>query len=123
MKPSQEKPRRRVKSSLVGASEAFDELVHQFTDPLAFLRELIQNSLDAASTRIARFAFLGCAQAPEHRLVARWLASGEQNGRSRHRSCPRHLPLLTVQSAGILARHVSQVSVGRNGRTPVRRFT
>ncbi len=60
MKPSQEKPRRRVKSSLVGASEAFDELVHQFTDPLAFLRELIQNSLDAASTRIeVRFAFEG----------------------------------------------------------------
>ncbi len=29
-----------------------DELVHQFTDPYAFYRELIQNSIDAGSTRI-----------------------------------------------------------------------
>jgi HSP90 family molecular chaperone len=29
-----------------------DELVHQFTDPFAFYRELIQNSIDAGSTRI-----------------------------------------------------------------------
>jgi|CXWL01.1.fsa_nt_gi hypothetical protein len=29
-----------------------DELVHQFADPFAFYRELIQNSLDAGSTRI-----------------------------------------------------------------------
>jgi molecular chaperone HtpG len=29
-----------------------EELVHQFTDPFAFYRELIQNSIDAGSTRI-----------------------------------------------------------------------
>lgn len=34
------------------AQSLIDELVHQFADPFAFYRELIQNSLDAGSTRI-----------------------------------------------------------------------
>lgn len=32
--------------------DLLDELVHQFTDPFAFYRELIQNSIDAGSNRI-----------------------------------------------------------------------
>lgn len=35
-----------------GADEAFDNLVRQFSDPYAFIRELIQNSIDAGSLRI-----------------------------------------------------------------------
>lgn len=38
--------------SQVGAQEAFASLVHQFSDPFAFLRELVQNALDAGSTLI-----------------------------------------------------------------------
>ncbi len=34
------------------SADLLDELVHQFTDPFAFYRELIQNSLDSGSTRI-----------------------------------------------------------------------
>src|SRR5438309_10143578 len=34
------------------ADDVLDELVHQFSDPFAFYRELIQNSIDAGSTRI-----------------------------------------------------------------------
>ena len=41
-----------VRGSRAGADEALDMLVAQFADPLAFLRELVQNSLDASSTRI-----------------------------------------------------------------------
>lgn len=41
-----------VRSSRAGADEALKSLVNQFTDPLSFLRELIQNSLDASSTYI-----------------------------------------------------------------------
>jgi len=45
-------------ASRVGADEALEALVGQFADPLAFLRELVQNSLDAASTSIdVDFAF------------------------------------------------------------------
>ncbi|MBN2495482.1 MAG: ATP-binding protein [Deltaproteobacteria bacterium] len=40
------------KASRAGADEAFSDLVHQFQDPLAFLRELVQNALDAGSTLI-----------------------------------------------------------------------
>ncbi|HOX45246.1 MAG TPA: ATP-binding protein [Myxococcota bacterium] len=65
MKSSKASPRRAVRGSVVGASEAFQELVHQFTDPFAFLRELIQNSLDAASTRIeVRFLYRGTGADP-----------------------------------------------------------
>ena len=39
-------------ASRVGADEALTSLINQFSDPLSFLRELIQNSLDAASTRL-----------------------------------------------------------------------
>lgn len=39
-------------ASAAGAEEALATLVNQFADPLSFLRELVQNSLDAASTRI-----------------------------------------------------------------------
>jgi hypothetical protein len=39
-------------ASSAGAEEALATLVNQFADPLSFLRELVQNSLDAASTRI-----------------------------------------------------------------------
>ncbi len=35
-----------------GPGGIVEELVHQFTDPFAFYRELIQNSIDAGSTRI-----------------------------------------------------------------------
>ena len=34
------------------ASPLIEELIHQFTDPFAFYRELIQNSIDAGSSRI-----------------------------------------------------------------------
>jgi molecular chaperone HtpG len=34
------------------SKDMVDELVHQFTDPFAFYRELIQNSIDAGSNRI-----------------------------------------------------------------------
>ena len=34
------------------ATDLLDELVHQFSDPFAFYRELIQNSLDSGSNRI-----------------------------------------------------------------------
>lgn len=40
------------RSSAVGAEDALETLVNQFADPLVFLRELVQNSLDAAATRI-----------------------------------------------------------------------
>ncbi len=50
-------------ASRVGADEALESLVGQFADPLAFLRELVQNSLDAGSTRIdVRFDFEDEAQ-------------------------------------------------------------
>lgn len=55
---SKNKRRRDDASSRVGADEALETLVNQFSDPLVFLRELVQNSLDAASTRIdVDFAF------------------------------------------------------------------
>ena len=40
------------RGSAAGADEALASLVRQFSDPLAFLRELVQNSLDAASTQV-----------------------------------------------------------------------
>ncbi len=59
MTPSPPRSRRRSAAaeiadlaSRAGADDALESLVGQFADPLAFLRELIQNSLDAASTRI-----------------------------------------------------------------------
>ena len=36
----------------IGVRDALDELVNQFADPMSFLRELIQNSLDAGSTEV-----------------------------------------------------------------------
>lgn len=42
-----------ARSSAVGAGEALSTLVSQFADPLVFLRELVQNSLDAAATQIS----------------------------------------------------------------------
>ncbi|MCA9667952.1 MAG: ATP-binding protein [Myxococcales bacterium] len=39
-----------ILSARAGADEALDALVGQFTDPYSFLRELVQNSLDAGST-------------------------------------------------------------------------
>ncbi len=44
--------RARERSSRVGAEEALDTLVAQFADPMVFLRELVQNSLDAALTQV-----------------------------------------------------------------------
>lgn len=38
--------------SPVQASDALDELVNQFSDPLSFFRELIQNALDAGSAEV-----------------------------------------------------------------------
>ena len=35
-----------------GVDDALDELVNQFSDPLSFLRELVQNSIDAGSQEI-----------------------------------------------------------------------
>ncbi len=40
------------RTSRVGADDALDAVVAQFADPLVFLRELVQNSLDASATRI-----------------------------------------------------------------------
>ncbi len=37
---------------LFEAGETLKSLIHQFTDPYAFLRELVQNSLDAGSSRV-----------------------------------------------------------------------
>ena len=34
------------------AEDALDQLVHQFARPMDFLRELVQNSIDAGTTRI-----------------------------------------------------------------------
>ena len=34
------------------AGDTLETLIHQFTDPYTFLRELVQNSLDAGSTRV-----------------------------------------------------------------------
>ena len=42
----------RGKASAVGANDALETLVNQFADPLVFLRELVQNSLDASSTQV-----------------------------------------------------------------------
>ncbi|MCA9793252.1 MAG: ATP-binding protein, partial [Candidatus Eremiobacteraeota bacterium] len=36
----------------VGASDALETLIAQFSQPLAFLRELIQNALDASTNRV-----------------------------------------------------------------------
>ncbi len=44
--------RRIKKPKSRAASQALDQLVTQFSDPLAFLRELVQNSLDAATELI-----------------------------------------------------------------------
>lgn len=45
--------------------DLLDELVHQFTDPFAFYRELIQNSIDAGSNRIeVQLAFHPTAKKP-----------------------------------------------------------
>jgi hypothetical protein len=47
-------------AAAAGAEEALQTLVNQFADPLSFLRELVQNSLDAAGTRIeVGFSFEG----------------------------------------------------------------
>ena len=35
-----------------GSQEMLRELVHQFSDPLAFFRELVQNAIDAGSQRV-----------------------------------------------------------------------
>lgn len=45
--------------------DLLDELVHQFTDPFAFYRELIQNSIDAGSNRIeVQLAYHPAAKKP-----------------------------------------------------------
>jgi hypothetical protein len=50
------------RASRAGADDALAALINQFADPLSFLRELVQNSLDAASSRVdVDFAF----EAPE----------------------------------------------------------
>ncbi len=41
-----------VPVSTAASNDLVDELVHQFSDPYAFFRELIQNSIDAGSSRI-----------------------------------------------------------------------
>ncbi len=40
------------RATRAGAQEALASLINQFADPYAFLRELVQNSLDAGSTQI-----------------------------------------------------------------------
>lgn len=40
------------RSSRAGADDALATLVRQFTDPMVFLRELVQNSLDASATQV-----------------------------------------------------------------------
>lgn len=49
-----------------GAEDALDHLVNQFADPLAFLRELVQNSIDAGSAEVeVRCEFTPTAAASE----------------------------------------------------------
>lgn len=49
-----------------GAEDALDHLVNQFADPLAFLRELVQNSIDAGSAEVeVRCEFTPAAAAPQ----------------------------------------------------------
>lgn len=51
------------RASRAGADDALTALINQFADPLSFLRELVQNSLDAASSRVdVAFAFEGQQQ-------------------------------------------------------------
>lgn len=48
-----------------GAEDALDHLINQFADPLAFLRELVQNSIDAGSAEVeVRCEFTPAANAP-----------------------------------------------------------
>ncbi len=57
-------------ASRVGADEALTSLINQFSDPLSFLRELIQNSLDAASTRLdVNFSFEPAAEPDQPGLM------------------------------------------------------
>jgi Histidine kinase-, DNA gyrase B-, and HSP90-like ATPase len=55
-------------------TDLIDELVHQFTDPFAFYRELIQNSIDAGSNRIeVSLAYQPAAKRPMcTAVVADW---------------------------------------------------
>lgn len=41
-----------MSSNVVAAGAALDTLIHQFSDPLSFYREMVQNSLDAGSPRV-----------------------------------------------------------------------
>lgn len=45
-------PRRSNPSAEVDVGDTLETLISQFTDPFAFLRELVQNSLDANTTRV-----------------------------------------------------------------------
>ncbi|MBV1862254.1 MAG: hypothetical protein KUG77_27795 [Nannocystaceae bacterium] len=38
--------------SVAPVDDALDELVNQFSDPLSFLRELVQNAIDAGSHEV-----------------------------------------------------------------------
>lgn len=46
------RPRKTADQGAVAAADLVLELVHQFSEPLAFYRELIQNSIDAGANRI-----------------------------------------------------------------------
>jgi hypothetical protein len=51
-----------------GADDALAALINQFADPLSFLRELVQNSLDAASSRVdVDFTFEAPAEGKKQR--------------------------------------------------------
>lgn len=60
------RPPASASSTESGAEDALDHLVNQFADPLAFLRELVQNSIDAGSAEVeVRCEFTPAAAAPE----------------------------------------------------------
>ena len=51
-------------------SDALDNLVNQFTNPLVFLRELVQNSIDAGTSRIdISIRFTPEPTKPEHGIA------------------------------------------------------
>lgn len=83
-----------------GADDALSQLINQFSDPLSFLRELVQNSLDAASTRIdVDFTFE--AGAPEDaEPEAKGKRKNKRKGKRKKKPRPQGLMTITVTDNG-----------------------